>query len=103
MPYGIADKSFKLIIAIFAKYKNIKKAVLYGSRVMGNYKEGSDINITLLSDTLSLKEMNNLHIELDDLMLPYIFDLSDYIKIKNKDLKDHIKRVGIVIYKKGES
>ena len=32
--------------------------------------------------------------DIDDLMLPYTFDISIYHHIKNEDLLDHIARVG---------
>ncbi|SCA63012.1 hypothetical protein SCG7109_AH_00010, partial [Chlamydiales bacterium SCGC AG-110-M15] len=39
--------------------------------------------------------------DLDELMSPYIFDLSISDQISNQDLLDHISRVGITIYQKG--
>ena len=38
--------------------------------------------------------------KLDDLLLPYKIDLSLMHEIKNVDLLDHIKRVGVVFYEK---
>ena len=38
--------------------------------------------------------------EVDDLLLPYQFDLSLFHSLNNKDLIDHIQRRGIVIYNK---
>ena len=37
---------------------------------------------------------------LDDLYLPYMFDISIFDKIDNQNLKDHINRVGQVFYQR---
>ena len=44
--------------------------------------------------------MQKIEIELDDLMLPFKFDISNYRTIDNKELLEHIKRVGKVFYEK---
>jgi hypothetical protein len=38
--------------------------------------------------------------ELDDLLLPYMIDLSLFASLKHPDLLDHIRRVGVVFYDK---
>jgi len=38
--------------------------------------------------------------ELDDLLLPYMIDLSIFHQLTHQDLIDHIRRVGVVFYKK---
>jgi len=38
--------------------------------------------------------------EIDDLLLPYSFDISLWTQIDNPDLLAHIERVGIVMYQK---
>jgi predicted nucleotidyltransferase len=100
MSFGISDNVLDDITYVFAKYKNIDKAVLYGSRAKGNYKAGSDIDIAIFSVDINLTELNKLSTELDDLLLPYIFDLTIHQQIKNKDLLEHISRVGVEIYKR---
>jgi len=72
---------------------------LYGSRAKGNYKPGSVIDLTLKGYGLDLKLINKISIALDDLLLPYTFDLSIYDSIDAPALIEHIRRVGIVFYK----
>ena len=43
MKYGLSDRTIKKIHSIFVKYPQIEKAILYGSRAAGNYRNGSDI------------------------------------------------------------
>ena len=41
-----------------------------------------------------------LHPEIDDLLLPWMIDLSIYSQIENKDLIDHINRIGQFFYQR---
>ena len=99
MQYGLKKESIEKVNRIFAQYHKIEEVILYGSRAKGNYKPGSDIDLTLKGKELNLKLLNKISLELDDLLLPYTFDLSIYHHIKQPDLIDHIVRVGKVFYK----
>lgn len=98
--YGLKDIHIKKIRSVFAGYSNIEKAVLYGSRAMGNYRNGSDIDLTLVGESLNLSTLLKIENEIDDLLLPYEIDLSLLHKIENPKLLDHINRVGKVFYEK---
>ena len=100
MPYGLNEKTLENIVEVFSHYPKIEKALLYGSRAKGTYKKGSDIDIALVGKNLNIKELNQIWIELDDLMLPYQFDLTLYNILSNDEFIDHIDRVGIEIYSK---
>ncbi|SNS43263.1 Nucleotidyltransferase domain-containing protein [Anaerovirgula multivorans] len=100
MKYGLKESILASILEIFSRHSKIEKVLLYGSRAKGNYKNGSDIDLTLVGKNINLEDINKLHLELDELYLPYGFDLSIFEKIENKDLIDHINRVGIIIYER---
>ena len=55
--YGLKEKHIKAINSVFSKYPQIEKAILYGSRAKGNYRNGSDIDLTLVGDNLDLKTL----------------------------------------------
>ena len=76
--------------------QGVEQAILYGSRAKGNYKEGSDIDLTVKGN-LTFDDLVKMSVNLDDLNLPWKIDLSLYTQIENKDLLDHIDRVGIAI------
>ena len=97
--YGLKDKHIKAIKAIFSKYPQIEKAILYGSRAKGNYCKGSDIDLTIIGEKLNLSILFIIETELDDLLLPYKIDLSIFHQIENTDLLEHIQRVGKVFYR----
>lgn len=98
MHSGLKKECIEKIIEIFERYNEIEAVVLYGSRAKGNYKPGSDIDLTLKGSGLDLSHLNKISLELDDLLLPFTFDLSIYHHIKQPDLISHIQRVGIVFY-----
>lgn len=93
--FGLDSSTIKKIRLIFANYPSIEKVILYGSRAIGNYRSGSDIDLTLLAPQLTTSDLLRIENELDDLLLPYQIDLSLYHQIENDDLLEHIQRVGV--------
>lgn len=96
--YGLKKATIYDIIKVFSRYSGIEKAVIYGSRAKGNYRNGSDIDLTLFGSALTYEQLNRIETELDDLLLPYSIDLSLFKHIDAPDLIDHINRVGKVFY-----
>ncbi len=103
MPFGLSDKAIHAIHNVLKQFPEVEEAVIYGSRAKGNYREGSDIDLTLKGNNLTLDTLNAISWRLDDLLLPQKIDLSIYKHIKNSDLIDHIQRVGKTLYKKAET
>ncbi|MCC5930629.1 MAG: nucleotidyltransferase domain-containing protein [Cyclobacteriaceae bacterium] len=97
--FGLQQKDIDALKRCFAQYPEIEQVLLYGSRAMGNYRKGSDIDLTIKGN-LDHRNLLKLETELDDLLLPYKIDLSLYHKIKNPDLAEYIQRVGLLFYKK---
>ena len=100
MRFGLKESVLDQISSVFAASGEVDEAILYGSRAKGCHKPGSDIDITFKGDALTLKELNRISLVLDDLLLPYTFDLSIYQHIDDPDLLAHIKRVGKILYRK---
>jgi predicted nucleotidyltransferase len=100
MRFGLKDDTIQQINGVFAKYPQVEKAILYGSRAKGDFKRGSDIDLTLFGDGLNLFVVNKILIDLDELLLAYTFDISIFKQISNPDLVQHIERVGVVFYER---
>jgi len=101
MMYGLDSNTIKNIQQAIAKVKTIEKVVLYGSRAKGTYNTGSDIDIALFGQNLTLNNaVYPLMDELEELLLPYTFDISIFDRIDNLALKDHINRVGKVFFRR---
>jgi predicted nucleotidyltransferase len=100
MNFGLQQKHINAIHGVFALYPGIQMAILYGSRAMGHFKHGSDIDIVLIDADLSFPDFIKLENDLDDLLLPYKIDLSQKRKISNPELMAHIEKEGKVFYEK---
>ncbi len=101
MAFGLTESTIKKIQSVFEHHPQVEKAILYGSRAKGNYKNGSDIDLTLVgSPDLDLHVLGKIINEIDDLLLPYSFDLSILATITDQPVLDHIKRAGVVFYQK---
>ena len=88
---GLPDRVIRKICDVFKCYPQVEKAVLYGSRAKAAHKTGSDIDLTLHGGTdLTLNVLLRIADDLDDLFLPYTFDLSIFRDITDSDLIAHI-------------
>jgi predicted nucleotidyltransferase len=102
MMFGLSERAINKLNSVFAQHPSIEKAMLFGSRAKGNYKKGSDIDLSLVGN-ISFKEFLRINNEIDDLLLPWIVDLSLFSHIKNEALIAHINRIGCVFYPERES
>jgi len=85
------------------KIPEIEKAVVFGSRAIGNDKTGSDVDLAIYGDAVPRGAVLALQDELnEELPLPYMFDVLHYEEIDNPKLKEHIDRFGKVIYCKDD-
>ena len=72
MTFGLSGATTEKIRSVFARHPQVEKAVLYGSRAKGTFRNGSDI------------------------------DLSLFAHIRDADVIDHIRRVGVAFYEKSD-
>ncbi|MFI3304816.1 MAG: nucleotidyltransferase domain-containing protein [Rikenellaceae bacterium] len=98
--FGISEAKVARLHSVFALFPEIEQVVIYGSRAKGNYSAFSDVDITLKGSMLTPTILTKLVFIIDDLLLPYEFDISIYQDIKNPDVIDHIDRVGQILYSK---
>ncbi len=99
--FGLSEKDIHKINAVFKQYDAIEEVWIFGSRAKGNYKANSDIDLALKSlNTINLTTLQEIEIKLEELCLPYFFDLINFQLITNVEIKDHINRVGKLFYKK---
>jgi predicted nucleotidyltransferase len=97
--YGLSGNTMGILEAIFKKYPGIRQVTLYGSRAQGNYRNGSDIDISLKTDgSFTHADLLGAAGDFDDSALPYFVDVLIYEQISNPALKAHIDRVGKVLY-----
>lgn len=100
MKYGLSDSAIQKLHSVFAKHPEVAKVLLYGSRAKGNFKNGSDIDLTMIGDDLNDEILYKILDEIDDLLLPHEVDLSIFKQLIKPEFIDHIERVGAVFYQK---
>ena len=98
--HGLSEGTVEKIVAVFAGFPAIERAVLYGSRAKGNFKTGSDIDLTLHGESLTPRLCATIAETLDELLLPYEMDISLFDSLDSQELRDHIARVGVVFYQR---
>ena len=91
MKFGLQDKQIAQISFVL-KSGGVTQATIFGSRAKGDYRDNSDIDIAVWGDEINV---GRLLTELDDLPLPFKFDVIDYNET-NTAIREHIDRVGII-------
>jgi predicted nucleotidyltransferase len=81
------------------KFPEIEKAIIFGSRAMGNSKRGSDVDLAILGKNITSKTAVRLRSLFNqELPLPYFFDVVVYENIANDNLKRHIDEHGLILF-----
>lgn len=99
-PFGLRESDLAYIIKTLSQFDTIDKAIIFGSRAKSNYSYGSDVDIAI-KGTIDFRTVAKLSYLLNqESFMPYKFDIVNYTKTQHNDLKEHIDRVGILIYDK---
>jgi predicted nucleotidyltransferase len=99
MNLGLRKGDLKYIISAVEKFEEIEKALIFGSRAMGNYKRGSDVDLAIIGEKINFDTVSRLHAILEDESpMPYFFDVVDYSHLDHQELKEHIGRMGKIIF-----
>lgn len=97
---GLPESALAAIQQVLAAHPAVEQAILYGSRALGRHRPASDIDLTLLGPDLSSTVRARIDAELDDLLLPWVIDLSCPASLRHPALLDHIERIGLVLYER---
>ena len=98
LDFGLPMTAIHALRGVLQQYPQITRATVHGSRAKGNFRPGSDLDLTLEGPALTFRNFTRVSVELDDLMLPWKIDLSLLSQIDNPALLDHIARVGKPLY-----
>jgi len=97
-PFGLTQRDIDTLSGIFKKYVSVKRVDIFGSRAKGTHQPGSDIDLVIMNEGVGSTELLSIKNDLEESSLPYQVDLVSYHSIANKELMEHINRVGIPIY-----
>ena len=98
MSFGLPEKLINAFNEIFASYSEIEKVIIYGSRAKGNFRNGSDIDLTLVGENITEDIKSRVWLDLDELNSPYLIDISVLHSLKSESLLEHIQRIGKEFY-----
>lgn len=98
--FGLRRSDIDAILKTLVRYEEVEEAILFGSRAMGNFKPGSDVDIAL-KGILSPDTVMEIGIELNErLPLPYKFDVLAYSAQLPGPLREDIDQYGKSFYKR---
>ncbi len=99
MILGLSSACQNSIIATLTQHTQVEKAAVFGSRSMGTYKNGSDVDIAIYGEHITPEIVNRISVELNEIRpLPYMFDIVHYDSLENPRLRGHIDQYGRVFY-----
>lgn len=98
---GLLNRDIEYRLKALSMFPQIEKAIIFGSRAMGNYKNESDVDIAVVGESIDNSILYKLDGYLNEVYpLPYFFDIIHYERISNENLIKHIDKEGKVIYSK---
>jgi len=99
MDFGLRQQDLDEIIRILQRFSVVEEAIIFGSRAKGNFKKGSDIDLAVRGKGIDHAVVASLSFLLnEESATPYFFDIVHFEEISEKELLEHINRVGQCIY-----
>ncbi len=94
---GLSPGELASLRSVFARHPEIEEVFLFGSRAMGNHRPESDVDLAVrgIDDERAVEALAD---ELDELPLPFLFDVKSLAAMRNPALLEHVRRVGRSIY-----
>ena len=94
---ALSAHELTLIEGVFERHPEVTGATLFGSRAKSTHSLHSDVDIAVSGDVDPLGA-EVIAAELDELPLPYQFEVQSLNHIAHPALLEHIRRVGIPLY-----
>lgn len=94
---ALSPEEIDCIRSVFQRHAEVKTVKLFGSRAKGTHRPQSDVDLAVWGDVDELGAQA-IAAELDELPLPYRYDVVSFTSIRLQALRDHIERVGIQIF-----
>jgi len=96
--YGLGQQDIDIIQSIGKNYANIKRILIFGSRVLEKYRKASDVDLAVMGG-LEPKDIWAISGQLnDELPTPYFYDVVHFESLLDEKMKTHIRTEGKIIY-----
>jgi predicted nucleotidyltransferase len=92
----LLSEELALVCSVLRLHPEVHSATLFGSRAKGTHHQRSDVDLAL-SGELGPLGAEAIAAELEELPLPYRFDVHALEQISFSPLLEHIQRVGLLI------
>ena len=102
MTDGLKDEHRTAIVNLLRSNERVERAVLFGSRAMETFTQGSDVDIALFGKSLTIADQARLAAAMKGLTIPQRVDLLLYDGIEDATLRKHVQQDGIELYKRQE-
>ncbi|MFZ2897430.1 MAG: nucleotidyltransferase domain-containing protein [Saprospiraceae bacterium] len=101
--HGLSERDMRTITGILRKYPDVRQVCLFGSRAKGTFHAGSDIDLAIMNTGVLESTIRRLQSDFEESSLPWFVDIVDFTSLTHEELKDHIRRVGVMVYEREES
>jgi predicted nucleotidyltransferase len=97
--FGLTEKEIALMRTVFTRQNDVNEVKIYGSRATGSQQPNSDIDFAVWGK-INHRLIGKISRDLDELPLPYTFDVTDYASVDHAPLKQHIDEFGKIFFSK---
>lgn len=98
LKFGLSPAVVADLRGVFARYPEIERVAIFGSRAKNSWKDGSDIDLAVFSETMPDNRFTKLWNEIDALPLVFKVDCLHWNRLSNPDIKEKIVREGQTFY-----
>ena len=93
--FGLDKDVYSSIVAVLRRHP-VQKAMIYGSRARGDYRNNSDIDLAIWTDGSDIKHF--IKSDLDEYVpTACTFDVVDFTRTDSRSLQANVIRDGVVI------
>lgn len=93
---GLRPRYREIVTGALESCSKVQRAILFGSRAMGNFRPASDIDLAIMGGQLGLDDVLKLQSAIAEQTLPIEVDFIVHDSITNDALLEHICKHGIV-------
>ena len=98
---GVKRKELESMLLVFSRFRNIQQAIVYGSRVNGNYRRESDVDVYLSMENMPPVHISDMKIRIQQMLssdVPYPVHIKEDSEIHNPNLRYAIFHGGVKVY-----
>ena len=96
---GLPQPACQRLFEVLQQSAKVQEVWLFGSRAMGRYREGSDLDVCLVGEAIANLDRLQLMHAIDELLLPWPVDLALRHELPD-ELLAHFNRFGRCLWRR---